>query len=1377
MDTSVSEESDSASSSNAEENHSKTVCKTLYECTSLESDSEFDEELCKKDIEEHLNTNPDVFKHCKLVMERHDKVYARPLDEPTLCIKISGRENVGRSFPGDDVCVEILNREQCPQEGEVIKGRVVGLINRDENSLTFICKMVEGNPKLVTPVNKHMTRIRTVQTKPDMGIVELRQYKCGLWVRKEFVNIAENQMLIVKVIKWEHGKTYPLGVVTHVIPECDALDEMLDIELGCKDTPPPFKLQPEDDKASDRMDLCDIITFTIDPPTAEDLDDAISVSEINCDRYQIGIHITDVASCISKDSEQDQFARLRGKTIYTPEKGDVTFMFSRELSNDHLSVLPEKKRKAISLLIDIDKKTSNILNFDFAETLITSDRRMSYEEADQIIQKYCLDDTEPLRFSCVEDCVAVAYRFSEEHRKCRLEDGWLFGRQVGQSCSHAMVEELMNLYNSAAAEELISTDVTRDLTPLRCHREPDSEQLTQFKKKYVELIPMSPYFSNICEVDTEHKFTQSKDYYNLMQLIFSDEIHPTLIPMVREFRDIQKKAVILRSCSSMDSRLGHYDLQLNAYTWASSPLRRYLDIILQRLLHTMLSKKILKQADYTQVEINRFCQTGMDAEEKYDALVLRLKKVQFEPKDVVKLAVVDQLTPQGHEFTISFPLHSKLDVITIMYKQLKVVDQPSYNKEKNAMTLHWKRRVYSFSESFKNSYPLKPMKNVTSVSSNLWKRLVSAVKQQDWVKIEQCLRDMKKGEDEEKESVTNEACSTEQRHYKEPTMELKLGTVVQVQLGTELKDGFPVPVVQLLTVNQCFEICLEHTRNPIDCFSKTVCNASKPFYESYNEYQNIWSQLCQIDTAYNALEENNSIILEGVRITWNRDETNLQGFFYLTKTQKKQWSLEFDLRNCFLCIRLRDQKLKNSKSDPKHLDSSEILDLQGSLPFTWVAHAVTTKPRKPKNGDNQNKITFQITKISMSYIPPKVFEQGTNFTIEVIPKKIPVRENVIENLKRANNLVKNVATNQQLEELNASNLNLPRLNKSQQKAVEEAVKKPFTVIQGPPGTGKTVVGIHIVNWYFKKNQDFLASSKSFKANPDQKPPKKPAILYCGPSNKSVDIVAGELCLGVLKPLRIYCDQMEMREFPYTDSELKLCRKSLRDEKPKEDYRKLLKEAHKHEIQKYDVVLCTCSSALKPEILAVMDFRQILIDECAMATEPEAFIPLVSYNPKQIVLLGDHQQIRPIVQCALVKKMGMQQSLFKRYMNLATMLDTQYRMHEEICRFPSEEFYEGILKTGAERGPRYLLNKYGLPTAILFGHVQGKEHSLVVSTEKGNENSVANTEEAEQAVSQSLMLPSVHLRMIQAGAYLIKATKVIQSRKVGEFLLFLCCKNL
>ncbi|XP_073764144.1 3'-5' exoribonuclease HELZ2-like isoform X1 [Danio rerio] len=1149
------------------------------------SEPEFDQELSKKDIEELLTTRPNVFKRCKLETERHDQAYARPLDEPTLTIKIFGRENMGRSLPGDEVCVEILNTEEC-----LCEGRVVGLINRDEDSLVFVCKMVEDNPKCVTAVNKCMTRIRTVQGKPGMGLVEVRQLKYGRWVTKEFAEIAENNMLVVKIIKWESTKPHPLGVVTKVIPACDAFHEILDIELGSKGKPPPFQ-QQKDKEGVEREDLSDIFTFTIDSTSTQDLDDAISVTEMD-DSYQIGIHITDVASYIIKNSEQDEFARMLGRTIYTPEKGDVAFMFSREISKEYLSLIDGEERRALSLLVVVDKKTSQIRSTQFALTLINSDRRMSYKEADQIIQKY-FSETEPLRFSRLEDCVAVAYRFSEAHRKSRLEGGWQCGRQVEQTRSQAMVEELMTLYNSAAAEELISADVTKDLTPLRCHQGPDPNLLIQFKEKYTDLIPMSAYFSNMfdenMEYNPEHdgfehsgmpftiftsilhkmeEFAQSRDYYSLTQLIFSDEIHPTLVPMVRDFREIKRKAVILRSCTSKESRLGHYDLQMNAYTWASSPMRRYLDLIVQRLLHTMLSKQYLKQADYTNDEINRYCLSGMEAEEEQDALVFRLRKIQFEPRDVVNLATVDQITPKGHEFIISFPLQPSLDLITIMYKHLKVVDQPKYNEDKNSMTLHWKRRVYTFGEVFKNRFPSNPMKNVTPVSSILWKRLISAVKHQDWAKIEQCFQNIKREEKPEMEKLISEASSTQENskmHYKELNLELKLGDVVQVQLGSEFKDGLPVPVVQLLSVNECFEICLEHSRNPTLCFSDSVCIASKISYESYEEYQKIWTQLCQIDTAYNALEENNSVILEEVFINWS-DEINLQGFFHLTKTQKTQWSLEFDLTNCFLCIRLRRQKLDENLG--KHIDRSAVSDLQGCLPFTWVAHAVTTKSKK-KDANTKGRINFKITHRSMTYIPARIFNKGTKFTIEVIPKKIPylLREQAVANLKRANNLVKSVATgklelNDDADLRNISlydvdkSLNLPTLNMSQKKAVKEAMKKPFTVIQGPPGTGKTVVGIHIVFQFFKKNKDFMTSFKPNHTNPDGNPPKKPAILYCGPSNKSVDIVAEQLLKlsGVLKPLRIYCDQMEMREFPYTGSELKLCRRSLRDEKPKEELR-------------------------------------------------------------------------------------------------------------------------------------------------------------------------------------------------------------------------------
>ncbi|KAF5894207.1 helicase with zinc finger domain 2, partial [Clarias magur] len=401
-------------------------------------------------------------------------------------------------------------------------------------------------------------------------------------------------------------------------------------------------------------------------------------------------------------------------------------------------------------------------------------------------------------------------------------------------------------------------------------------------------------------------------------------------------------------------------------------------------------------------------------------------------------------------------------------------------------------------------------------------------------------------------------------------------------------------------------------------------------------------------------------------------------------------------------------------------------------------------------------------------------------------------EHAIKNIKKANNLVKDIAigtvfsaynTPKEPEPVYANmdhKLDLPPLNRSQKRAVEKALKNPFTVIQGPPGTGKTVVGVHITYRFYKKNKHYEAPNKSTKprqdASLDKKIPKKCGILYCGPSNKSVDIVAEQLLKlkGILKPLRIYCDQMEMREYPYPGSDLKLCLRSLRDEKPKEAlrhislmhlvrqpdnphsaeishlengmqefnterYKAVLKEARKHELQKHDVILCTCSTALKPILMETMDFRQILIDECAMATEPEAFIPLVSHKPEQIVLLGDHKQIRPIVTCARVKELGMDQSLFERYMDRALMLDTQYRMHEHICEFPSEEFYGGKLRTGPKRRTCLLLDRNDAPTAILFGHVEGEEISLVVSTAAGNERSAANEQEAEQAVRVANLL--------------------------------------
>ncbi|XP_062405819.1 helicase with zinc finger domain 2-like isoform X2 [Sardina pilchardus] len=918
------------------------------------------------------------------------------------------------------------------------------------------------------------------------------------------------------------------------------------------------------------------------------------------------------------------------------------------------------------------------------------------------------------------------------HRESRLAGG-VSRVQCDRDRSHRMVEELMNMYNSEVANYLISSPLTQDLTPLRCHGPPDPERLIEFRQKYQALIPLSPFLSHCYESDPEEcddvsiikhqssnnqsslqfevfngvlkkmeEATKKRDHFTLLKLMASDDIHPTLIPVEREFRELLSQADNLRSCSTLKSRMGHFDLQLDSYTRASAPMRRYVDIIVQRLLHCVLQGEN-QDTSYTQAEIDQFCALhDFDQASDYTLDVEML--TQINKQFVVHMAVVHKLYEGGHDFWISFPLTSILRDLSILYRHLKVVDQPKYDKERNTMTLHWERRVYSFIKTEQNPVKTLGSKYTTCFSMDTWQNMMSAVQNNNWDETEQCLEAIK-SEADERERMNAE---TDELHFKKLSLELRLGKVLPVQIG--MGPG-QTPEVHLISISPEFEVCLVHSERPTTCFSKLALYPSKSVYEDCNEYQEIWGRICKMDTAHNALAENNSIILEGVELKWTSVEQNdLKGHFRISTNQIKQWALWFDLTNCFLCIRLRNQLAEVISKDTKNEEENEAkseqfreFSLQDPLPFTWVAHGVANRPKKNKKKKDKDspkptnvQVNFEINHTSMNYTPPQVFHKNTRFTVEVIPKKIPyvLEENAVANLKCANQLVKNIAVGRKIihtskiikveaksrETLaDGHKLGLPPLNTSQMDAVKEALQREFTLIQGPPGTGKTVVGVHIVYQFFQRNQQY----DMFTSHTNS-PPKKRAILYCGPSNKSVDIVAEQLLKlhrnKVLKPMRVYSEQMEMLEFPYPGSDLKLCKKSLREEKPKgelrsiclmyeirnsksnpfteeikrfedsiknelfteedlQGYKNVLRKAKLHELRKQDVILCTCAAALNPNFIKVMDFRQILIDECAMATEPEAFIPLVSHNPEQIVLLGDHKQLRPIVECPAVKEMA------------------------------------------------------------------------------------------------------------------------------------------
>ncbi|KAK4800827.1 hypothetical protein SAY86_021314 [Trapa natans] len=323
---------------------------------------------------------------------------------------------------------------------------------------------------------------------------------------------------------------------------------------------------------------------------------------------------------------------------------------------------------------------------------------------------------------------------------------------------------------------------------------------------------------------------------------------------------------------------------------------------------------------------------------------------------------------------------------------------------------------------------------------------------------------------------------------------------------------------------------------------------------------------------------------------------------------------------------------------------------------------------------------------------------------------------------------------------------LPELNASQVFAVKSVLQKPISLIQGPPGTGKTVTSAAIVYHMAKQGQG--------------------QVLVCAPSNVAVDQLAEKISATGLKVVRICAKSREAVGSPvehltlhYQVRHLDTSEKSefhklqqLKDEQGElsssdEKKYKALKHATEREIsQSADVICCTCVGAGDPR-LSNFRFRQVLIDESTQATEPECLIPLV-LGVKQVVLVGDHCQLGPVIMCKKAARAGLAQSLFERLVLLGVKpirLQVQYRMHPSLSEFPSNSFYEGTLQNGVTVNERQSMGidfPWPVPNRPMFFYVQmGQEEISASGTSYLNRTEAANVEKIVTTFLRSGVVPS------------------------------------
>ena len=476
-----------------------------------------------------------------------------------------GQNNLGNAMDGDEVTIRVLK-----SGGRRIEGEVASVLKRER---THVVGRVRYNTK----------QPRLVLDNPKLG--------GEINIEEDFLNGAKHgDKAIVKITHWpENGKLW--GEVIEVLSNRTDHDaEMLSI-LCFNGIPFQFpddviteaettKTEVNEEEVKLRRDFKGITTFTIDPIDAKDFDDALSFQELPNGNYEIGIHIADVGHYVRPGSPLDNEARKRGNSVYLADR--VIPMLPEQLSNIACSLRPNEDKYCFSVVLEFDKDFSIISEW-FGKTRIFSNHRFSYEDAQEIIEaKEGKFSTEILKL----DEIAKFYRSkrlakgalnieSEEIRFSMDSTGNPAAVLVKKSKdAHKLIEEFMLLANKKVAEYIGKPrkNYTVPASVYRVHDLPDPAKIEQLK------VFLDKFEISLDNFDPKHI---AKSLNSLFEKIKGSS----------EFNFIQSLSIRTMAKAIYDTEnIGHYGLSFEFYSHFTSPIRRYADLLIHRILFDELNQ-------------------------------------------------------------------------------------------------------------------------------------------------------------------------------------------------------------------------------------------------------------------------------------------------------------------------------------------------------------------------------------------------------------------------------------------------------------------------------------------------------------------------------------------------------------------------------------------------------------------------------------------------------------------------------------------------------------------------------------------------------------------------------------------------------------------
>lgn len=479
-------------------------------------------------------------------------------------------QNFGKAFHGDTVRVEV-NKEQG--RGKRAEGTIIDVAERKQTEFTGTLELNNNVAFFVAGTEKPI---------PDF------------YIPVEKLNGAVNgSRVVARFIKWDKNDKKPQGEILTVLSaknEGDlAMKEIL-VEAGF---PLAFeeavlkeanglseKITREEERK--RKDFRDILTFTIDPVDAKDFDDAISIRNLDNGNYEIGVHIADVSHFVTPASILDKVAYERATSVYLPDR--VNPMLPERISNELCSLRPNEDKYTFSAVFQISNR-GEVKHKWIGRTIIHSNHRFTYEEVQQTIEtKDGLHHKAILLLNGLaqqfrkERFKNGAINFSSQEVRFKLdEDGKPLGVVIKESLeAHQLIEEFMLLANRTVAEYVSKIKINKEPVPFpyRIHDEPSEEKLLPF-------VAFAKKFGYKFDMKDEKAVATS--FNKLLK-----EVHGKPEQHVLEQLGIRTMAKAVYTAEN----IGHYGLGFENYCHFTSPIRRYPDVMVHRILQDIIDKNL-----------------------------------------------------------------------------------------------------------------------------------------------------------------------------------------------------------------------------------------------------------------------------------------------------------------------------------------------------------------------------------------------------------------------------------------------------------------------------------------------------------------------------------------------------------------------------------------------------------------------------------------------------------------------------------------------------------------------------------------------------------------------------------------------------------------